>query len=409
MKKIFTLIAGLMLAFSASADAWVVPAEAPEAGTVIVDNDLIKASTVYATGVSADEVTLAGQEFTHRMNVRVAAWPSASDLNGTDNGGSTPIVIEVKKPLEITFAFRRQYKDGYNAGDGKDMALFSHPDATRLAGEMVEVNDLDGSYGNCTEKFSLSVGTYTLAAKGTTLGLFGFVYEAVGGDTPEPAEGETMSVFGNGSGIFNKEFESYVVPFAFNIADNQLTLKNFLGGETTVVLDFKLHASTMKPNEVGTLYDAIAVSGLGEEELIQSYYHMCPINDFNGSFILKQNGVNVGKLDNIKLAVGGATNYEIKKDTSDGPVYYLFTIFFGGDYSKWNAETNAWDASGSNYVRFEYKYIPSGSSSIDEVAVDFDENAPVEYYNLQGVRVAEPSNGVFIKRQGNKVVKVLVK
>ena len=36
-------------------------------------------------------------------------------------------------------------------------------------------------------------------------------------------------------------------------------------------------------------------------------------------------------------------------------------------------------------------------------------NAPVEYYNLQGVKVANPSNGVFIKVQGNKASKVLIK
>ena len=38
-----------------------------------------------------------------------------------------------------------------------------------------------------------------------------------------------------------------------------------------------------------------------------------------------------------------------------------------------------------------------------------DANAPVEYYNLQGVKVAEPSNGIFIKVQGNKASKVYVK
>ena len=36
------------------------------------------------------------------------------------------------------------------------------------------------------------------------------------------------------------------------------------------------------------------------------------------------------------------------------------------------------------------------------------ENAPVEYYNLQGVKVANPENGLFIKKQGNKAVKVIL-
>lgn len=42
-------------------------------------------------------------------------------------------------------------------------------------------------------------------------------------------------------------------------------------------------------------------------------------------------------------------------------------------------------------------------------AVVSDVNAPVEYYNLQGIRVDNPANGVYIRRQGNTVTKVLVK
>ncbi len=38
-----------------------------------------------------------------------------------------------------------------------------------------------------------------------------------------------------------------------------------------------------------------------------------------------------------------------------------------------------------------------------------NENAPVEYYNLQGVRVADPSNGIFIRKQGTTTTKVIIK
>ncbi len=36
-------------------------------------------------------------------------------------------------------------------------------------------------------------------------------------------------------------------------------------------------------------------------------------------------------------------------------------------------------------------------------------NAPIEYYNLQGVKVTNPSNGIFIKVQGNKASRVYIK
>lgn len=38
-----------------------------------------------------------------------------------------------------------------------------------------------------------------------------------------------------------------------------------------------------------------------------------------------------------------------------------------------------------------------------------DENSPIEYYNLQGVKVATPQHGVYIKKQGSKTSKVLLK
>jgi hypothetical protein len=41
--------------------------------------------------------------------------------------------------------------------------------------------------------------------------------------------------------------------------------------------------------------------------------------------------------------------------------------------------------------------------------INVDENAPVEYFNLQGVRVNNPASGLFIRRQGGKAQKVVVK
>lgn len=52
-------------------------------------------------------------------------------------------------------------------------------------------------------------------------------------------------------------------------------------------------------------------------------------------------------------------------------------------------------------------YIEKGSSAISAVAAEAVEaNAPVEYFNLQGMKVSNPQSGIFIKRQGNKAIKV---
>ncbi len=49
----------------------------------------------------------------------------------------------------------------------------------------------------------------------------------------------------------------------------------------------------------------------------------------------------------------------------------------------------------------------AADSSVAEL--EADENAEAVYYNLQGVKVAEPENGLYIKVQGNKATKVLVR
>lgn len=47
-------------------------------------------------------------------------------------------------------------------------------------------------------------------------------------------------------------------------------------------------------------------------------------------------------------------------------------------------------------------------SAVDNIAVE-DVEGNVEYFNLQGVRVANPGTGLYIRRQGNKVEKIIVK
>ncbi len=51
--------------------------------------------------------------------------------------------------------------------------------------------------------------------------------------------------------------------------------------------------------------------------------------------------------------------------------------------------------------------LPEGANlGINDIHVD---NVPAEYYNLQGIKVANPENGIFIRRQGNKAEKIYVK
>lgn len=66
------------------------------------------------------------------------------------------------------------------------------------------------------------------------------------------------------------------------------------------------------------------------------------------------------------------------------------------------------EASGNNpTIKKMIVYYAEGKAGIS--AVEADANAPVEYFNLQGVRVANPESGLYIRRQGNTATKVFVK
>lgn len=60
----------------------------------------------------------------------------------------------------------------------------------------------------------------------------------------------------------------------------------------------------------------------------------------------------------------------------------------------------------ANQVESKLVVKKKSASAINDVNVEGATEAPV-YYNLQGVRVAEPQNGLFIEVRGNKAVKVI--
>lgn len=82
------------------------------------------------------------------------------------------------------------------------------------------------------------------------------------------------------------------------------------------------------------------------------------------------------------------------------------------------AETTLWIGMGKDSNTSDGYYQPWGYQSLlqwDEnegvkgMAVDADLNAPVEYFNLQGIRVANPTNGLYIVKQGKKAHKEVIR
>lgn len=107
----------------------------------------------------------------------------------------------------------------------------------------------------------------------------------------------------------------------------------------------------------------------------------------------------------IDLAVAGTTR------TAYFDPYYK--ILFGNSYARntisFPGSDVTYKASTFNGILGAWK-IAGLSGAINSVADDVvDADAPVEFYNLQGMRVANPSKGsLVIRRQGSKVAKVII-
>ena len=60
-----------------------------------------------------------------------------------------------------------------------------------------------------------------------------------------------------------------------------------------------------------------------------------------------------------------------------------------------------------NCAKNEVNDFDPGMSAVENI--EEAANAPVEYYNLSGVKVAEPTSGIYIRRQGSKTEKVVIR
>ena len=187
MKTKISLIVVALLAICASAaNSWKATEDTPTAaGTTLIDDELLTASTVYETTLKGSTISFAEQDFTHYIQVRVTALPTADEVYGTEVAGSTPISLTAKKNLKLTVYYRRQSTEQtettgvFAAEDGKDLKCFNQADASQISGELTIVQQTeDFKYGYATKVYELAEGnSYTLAARGTTIQFFGMTYE----------------------------------------------------------------------------------------------------------------------------------------------------------------------------------------------------------------------------------------
>ncbi len=139
-------------------------------------------------------------------------------------------------------------------------------------------------------------------------------------------------------------------------------------------------------------------------------------------FGVKSNGVSTFDKTKICVIVRNGNTEDVVKtislDIPDGTDYkwYYEDIDLGANGSKITQDTriivrNAdgqYPTESGNYRWFiDDVKLYTGGAGVNDIAVD--ENAPVEYFNLQGIKVNNAENGIYLRRQGSKVEKLIIK
>lgn len=110
----------------------------------------------------------------------------------------------------------------------------------------------------------------------------------------------------------------------------------------------------------------------------------------------------------IKLLFGGWSGTEINTDANSDK----FTITDSSVTVTLTQENvDKLKATGlviqaDRFVLDQLLLVPDNTTGAADLIID-NNDCTVEYYNLQGVRVSNPENGIFIRRQGNKTIKVI--
>lgn len=152
----------------------------------------------------------------------------------------------------------------------------------------------------------------------------------------------------------------------------------------------------------------VTVPGNGACAITSDYFDL--LNEYGKEF-----------LDWIDIKSGGSIKDNVLTFDGTGDIKILPRL-----YGKWvyvnlipnpDYDEDAAKEAADNWENYDVPQYLGGQfkldfskamSGIEDIAVE-NVSGPTEYYNLQGTKVAEPSNGVFIVKQGGKTYKKIIR
>lgn len=294
-------------------------------------------------------------------------------------------IADGKAPLVFTEGVSTADPDSYQTLAGATFSLQTTAGATKTGALAVKPSGcyaapIDGTATLVSQKYTV----YIDAKFGDEVGYAVFEAEGVPAVTPEGVVTmiyRTYSSYGLGTEI--EQVPAQVIKGD----DNTLLVKNFLnsGYDIPFVLSDKTEVDGKDYYAEGTAKP--------KEDYIDSD---------NGSYVRIKIPENPTLEFTAVVAGTNVVNPGIYYTPNNGYVRYY--------KENGKIRTQIYATFGAPWYTVEWNmYEDDAESGIQDVVVD--ENAPVEWFNLQGVRVngENLTPGIYIKRQGSKAVKVLVR
>lgn len=193
-------------------------------------------------------------------------------------------------------------------------------------------------------------------------------------------------------------------------------------GETTIVnVEYADNLGSYKSEISGAYEDGssyhistqvTAIDEFGSYELTEAYNAIYPAEEEGMEPVTETNEI-VEKVTNdaygLNRLIFHSESYDGEEaeimEWTEGLVNYDETNGYPLDYLVKTWDEEAQELTNLLYVEYSDYADVAGITDVESAEND----APVVYYNLQGVRVDNPSAGLYIRKQGNKATKVLLK
>lgn len=346
------------------------------ANTTLTDEVGLTATTVFATTLSSDSKTIDSESFTHYIQVRNAAYPTVDVPTGTEQSGSTSIVLSPTYDGVLTIYYMRQStaqtdnKGTYASNDGKDLKVYNQSNASVLDGELtIYTESADGKNGWAKKVIELEANnTYTLSAKGTTIRFYGlkFTFSNEWTDT-------WSRTFDDDFGISEFTGDIELQNFSKTIATKVAGV--FVGGGSKTI-GYTFPSTSFTTSTSYSFSFDLALSSLNNNTSSRSEL-IFTSSKSTQLFKLKSAGANGNK--NILVYIGESED-ELSKDKTDAE-YTANCLYASGTSggsgtnkkpyaSHWYKVTISADTENGTWVTFTPQFTQSGYGEISKKISD---------------------------------------